>query len=362
MVVPGMKLGKRIYNEEGLTLLGERVELTKQLIDRLAGHGIDFIYIDDPRTNDIEITQLLDDEVRVRAISEIKGSFRKVMGDSLKRKSPAANLMDKSFRGVLSMIVDDLSSHKDAMIMLTNISIMDDYLFQHSLNVCIYTTMLGISYGYSRDELMTIALGALLHDIGKTQIPSALLKKKEKLTDEEYELIKRHTEYGFRLLKDEPNVPLLAAHCALQHHERLDGSGYPRGLKGLDIHEYARWIGIADSYDAMTTHRVYRNAMLPHQAMEILYAGAETMYEKKKIELFRDKVAIYPVGVSVRLSTGQSGVVVRLDSKMPQRPVVRVLNDHDGVELSRPYEIDLTQQLNLIITEVNEMPAISKML
>jgi HD-GYP domain-containing protein (c-di-GMP phosphodiesterase class II) len=349
-----MKLGKKIYNEEGLVLLGEHIELTQNLINRLGNHGIDFIYIADSRTDDIVIEDVLSDGTRIRAISEIRTTFRKLMDNSMKRKSTGFVELGKPFRDVMNLIIDDLSGHKDAMIMLTNMSVMDDYLFQHSLNVCIYSTMLGMAHGYTRDELMTLGLGSLLHDIGKTQIPLELLRKNAKLTDDEFSAIKKHAEYGFMLLKDEPNIPLLAAHCAFQHHERLNGSGYPRGIEGKDIHDYARWIGLVDSYDAMTTHRVYRKAMLPHQAMEIIFAGTETLYEKSKIELFRDKIAIYPIGLAVTLNTGESGVVVGLNKLVPQRPIVRLLTNENGEEISAPMDVDLSKKLSLMITGVNE--------
>jgi HD-GYP domain-containing protein (c-di-GMP phosphodiesterase class II) len=353
MVRPGMKLGKKIYSEESLTLLAVGVELTQMLIQRLGKHGIDFIYIADPRTDDIVIPELLSEETRLKAITEIRASFRKVMDNSVKRKSAGYLHLGKVFGDVMTMIIDDLSSHKDAMIMLTNMSVMDDYLFQHSLNVCIYSTMLGMAHGYNREELMTLGLGSLLHDIGKTQIPYDLLRKNAKLTEDEFSCMKKHTEYGFQLLKDEPNIPLISAHCAFQHHERMNGSGYPRGIGGTEIHDYARWIGLADSYDAMTTHRVYRKAMLPHQAMEIIYTGTETLYEKNKIEVFRDKIAIYPLGVTVTLSTGEVGTVVGLNAIVPQRPIVRIFHCPDGQEVAVPYDVDLSKQLSLMITAVN---------
>ncbi|CAG7631279.1 HD-GYP domain-containing protein [Paenibacillus allorhizosphaerae] len=356
MVRPGMRLAKKIYNEDGLTLLSEHVELSQSLINRLGCHGIDFVYIDDPRTRDIVVTDPISDETRVRAISDIRGSFRKIMEDQTKRRSVGSVKVGKVFGDMMKMILDDLGGNKDAMIMLSNISLMDTYLFQHSLNVCIYASMLGMAYGYSRDELLALGLGALLHDVGKTQIPLELLKKKDQLTEEEFVRIKKHADFGFQFLKDEPNIPLLSAHCALQHHERIDGSGYPRGLKGNEIHDYAQWIGLVDSYDAMTTHRVYRKAMLPHQAMDILYSGSGTLYEQSKIRLFRDRVAIYPVGVTVKLNTGETGVVVDLNSNAPQRPVVRILQDADGRELSNPTdEIDLSKHLSVMITGVNEL-------
>ncbi|MCS7463644.1 HD-GYP domain-containing protein [Paenibacillus doosanensis] len=354
MVRPGMRLGRKIYNEEGLTLLGERVELSQNLIRRLGEHGIDYVYIDDPRTSDVIIEDMITEETRMRATSEIRSTFRTIMEDSVKRKANGGLQLGKAFGSVMKLIIDDLSGHKDAMIMLTDISVMDDYLFQHSLNVCIYSTMLGMAHGYNRDELMTLGLGALLHDIGKTQIPLDLLRKSGKLTDDEFSCIKKHAEYGFRILKDEPNIPLIAAHCAFQHHERLNGSGYPRGIEGRDIHDYARWIGLVDSYDAMTTHRVYRKAMLPHQAMEILYTGVDTLYEKSKIELFRDKIAIYPIGVTVTLSTGEAGTVVGLNKLFPHRPIVRILKDEEGQELQAPFDLDLSQKLSVMIAGVND--------
>ncbi|WP_311764883.1 HD-GYP domain-containing protein [Paenibacillus agricola] len=348
-----MKLGRKIYSEEGLVLLAEGVELTQALINRLGKYGVDFIYVADPRTEDIEIPQLLSEETRYKAISEIRNSFRKMMDRSIKNKTAGFIEIGKKFGEIMNLIINDLSSHKDAMIMLTNISVMDDYLYQHSLNVCIYSTVLGMAHGYNRNELMTLGLGSLLHDIGKTQIPYELLRKNAQLTDDEYTCMKKHTEYGFKLLKDEPNIPLLSAHCAFQHHERLNGSGYPRGIHGEDIHEYAKWIGLVDSYDAMTTHRVYRKAMLPHQAMEIIYAGTGSLFEKKKIELFRDKIAIYPLGINVTLSTGEVGTVVSLNPIFPQRPIIRVLQSAEGKQLSAPTDVDLSSKLSVMITAVN---------
>lgn len=347
-----MKLGKNIYNEDGRVLLGAGVELTSDLIRRLSDHGVSFIYVFDKRTEDVVVPDIITEETRMRAMQQIRQTFRTLMDQSGRRK--AVGSLGKEMRGVLSMIVDDLSRHQDAMLMLMNLSVNDHYLFQHSMNVCIYACMLGISCGYGRDELMTLGLGGLLHDVGKTQIPAAILGKKGKLTPEEFEVMKRHTEIGFQMLKDEANIPLLTAHCALQHHERLDGSGYPRGIRGDEIHDFAQWISLVDSYDAMTTHRLYRPAMLPHQAMEILFTGAGTLYDMEKIAVFRDKVAIYPLGITVRLHTGEVGVVVDINTSSPHRPIVRILKDENGVEVE-PYEVDLSKHLSVMITAINEV-------
>jgi HD-GYP domain-containing protein (c-di-GMP phosphodiesterase class II) len=349
-----MKLAKKINSEEGLVLLAQGVELTSKLIVRLSQCGISYVYIEDHRTADIEIVEVIHEETRTRALAEIRTTFKGMMDSPNKKNGAPYPYVGKQFRNVMKMVIDDLSGHKDAMIMLMNMETVDHYLFQHSLNVCIYTTLLGMAYGYKEEELMALGLGALLHDIGKTQISTQVLLKPDSLSQQEFTEIKSHAERGFRLLKDEPNIPLLTAHCAYQHHERLDGSGYPRGLQGDEIHEYAKWIGVVDSYDAMTTTRVYRGAMLPHQAMEALYAGTGTLYEQRMVQLFRDKVAIYPIGIAVTLNTGERGIVMDINAAYPDRPIVRILYNEAGEELKIPFEIDLSKSLTTMVKRVNE--------
>ncbi|MCS7464637.1 HD-GYP domain-containing protein [Paenibacillus doosanensis] len=352
--VPGMKLGKCIFNEEGIILLKEHAQLSQTLINRLQQLGIDFLYIEDEATADVVIEEPISAETRIKALSEIRNHFKMVVESSGKAKFSKSQFMGKAFGNVMKMIMDDLDSRESPLIMLLNMNVLNNYLYQHSLNVCIYATMLGMAYGYGRDELATIGLGGLLHDIGKTKINPDIIKKAGPLSAEEKAEVQKHAEFGFKLLKDEPNIPLLAAHCAFQHHERLDGSGYPRGIKDNEIHEYAKWIAIVDSYDSMTTHRPHRLAMLPHQAMEVLFAGVGTLYEHKKVALFRDNVAIYPLGLTVTLSTGEKGVVVRINPAVPQRPTVRVLEEADGRKLTQLYEIDLSEKLTVFVSKVDE--------
>ncbi len=354
MCQAGMRLGKKIYSDEGLVLLNEDVELTDKLITKLKRYGIDYIYTKDPRTDDIEIKDLISDETRIFAVKEIRTSFRRLMDDP-ERKTTNQHHLGKQFRNLMTIIIEDMSKNDDAMIMLNQMHQTDHYLYQHSLNVCVYSTMLGIASGYSEDQLMVFGLGALLHDIGKVKVPIEILNKPSKLTDEEYNLVKRHAQWGYQILKEEPNIPLITAHCAFQHHERWDGSGYPRGIKGEDIHDYARWIGLVDSYDAMTSHRCYRSTLLPHQAMEMLFIGSGSLYEQDKIALFRDKVAIYPLGITVGLSTGETGVVVDINTSTPSRPIVRILQDESGQDVSSPYEIDLSKHLSVMISSVNQL-------
>ncbi|WP_242457517.1 HD-GYP domain-containing protein [Insulibacter thermoxylanivorax] len=349
-----MRLARNIYNDEGLVLLGEHVELTETMIRRLEQLGIHRIYIEDPRAEDIVIRENISEEMRREALRTIRENFQNYMNEAKQGRMFCNPHLGKDFRRVLDMIIDELKEHKQAMIMLNTIHVSDHYLFQHSLNVCIYAIMLGTALGYTYDQLRVLGLGAMLHDIGKTLVPQEILLKRDKLTKEEMSIIRRHPEDGFRMLKDNPNISLIAAHCALQHHERLDGSGYPRGIKGDEIHEYAKLLGIVDTFDAMTTHRVYKPAALPHEAVEVLYAGAGRLYDAHMIQLFRDRVAIYPPGTTVELNTGEIGIVVDINASLPHRPVVRIITDENGKELKEPYEIDMSKKLNIVIIKVNE--------
>ncbi|KOP66989.1 histidine kinase [Bacillus sp. FJAT-18019] len=347
---PGMVLGKKIYSSEGLILLAEGVELTAGLIRRLGTLEIGYVYIEDRMTDDIIVPELLTEETQQQALRSLRTSFKNLENQPALKGS--FHHLGKTFSGMMESIMDEISEHDECMVLLTEMNTNDYNLYRHSLNVCIYTTVLGVAHGYSRDELKVLGLGALLHDIGKTRISQKLLQHPGRLNDEEFREVQKHTEIGFAILKDEPNIPLLSAHCALSHHERLDGSGYPRALKGPDIHEYAKWIAITDSYDAMTTQRVYKPALLPHEAVEVMYAGSGKLFEQSFLATFRDRVAIYPPGITVKLHTGESGVVSKIHANVPHRPVVRVLTDAEGVPLPAPHELDLSQTLTTMITGI----------
>ncbi|WP_373230348.1 HD-GYP domain-containing protein [Cohnella sp.] len=352
-----MRLGKAVLSESGQVMLGYHVELTQFMIKKLTRMGIDYLYIEDAETEDIPIEESIREETRTQLRMTLSRVFTKFSATtSFGNSDQMSDITRMLFKGIMK-VIEDLSDDNRNLVSLTTMNIvpatsLEQYFCQNAINVCIYSTKLAMLQGYSRNELIELGLGALLHDIGNIQIPSKLLLSSSKLTQNEYAEIKKHTEIGFRMLKDNTGLPLLAATCALQHHERIDGSGYPYNLKDKQIHDYARWIGMLDSYDAMTHPRAYRNSIAPHHALEILYANAGSLYDIKKVTLFRNKVAIYPVGLSVKLSTRERGVVCRQNLAIPSRPVVRVLQNEQGEKLKAPYEIDLSTALDVIIDNI----------
>lgn len=347
---PGDMLARSIYMDNGTTLVGEGVVLTQRMLVRLSRMNVTKLYIRDDRTSDIIVEDLISEETQREALAAINDTFRTLQEDPQKWQQNFVNQrFGRHFREVMGNVIDELKRSRSAMNLLGTTCATDHYIFAHSFNVTLYTIALAMKAGYGEKELLEIGVGAMLHDVGKMMIPLEVLNKPGKLSEEEYELVKKHAEYGFEILRRQDDIPLLAAHCAFQHHERFDGSGYPRNLKGDEIHPYARIMAVCDVFDALTTHRTYRKPMLPHQAMEILFAGADQLYVKEVVESMRDTIALYPLGLTVTLNTGEKGVVVDYNKGMPSRPVIRVLCDEAGQQVSSPYEIDLSKRLNLMI-------------
>ncbi|GBF10242.1 HD-GYP domain-containing protein [Tepidibacillus sp. HK-1] len=346
---PGVKLAKPILNDIGGVLIAKDVELTQSMIERLLQLGVDSLYIYDARTDDIEVKDVLSDKTRELALKSIKDTFQDMFKEKLVHRPLTKGNLTLVFKPVLDHMLDDMKANQQAMLMLSSIYIKDLYLYTHSLQVAIYSISMGMAKGYNQQQLSELGLGAMLHDIGKTKVPISVLEKKEPLTEEEFALIRSHTEYGFDLLRKEPGIPLLSAHCAYQHHERINGGGYPRGLSGDDIHEYARIVAIADVYDALVSKRAYKNTILPHEALEFLYSKAGVDFDRDLLELFRKTIAIYPIGTNIILNSGELGIVVDINSKYPDRPIIRVLEDKNQGIVDSPYEIDLSKESSKVI-------------
>lgn len=342
-------LAKPIFNENGDILLNSGVPLSRKMIDRLKGKGVSYVYIEDPLTKDVNCESVITERVRMQSVKTIKEKFTEIATNQSLRKSILIDDFSKSFSTIVRTILDNIRENDDAISLLSHVYLYDSYIFHHSLNVTIYAIALGEKIHLSDKQLEQLGLGAILHDIGKMAIPIEVLNKKDPLTAEEFKLIQEHATIGFDILRKSHTIPLLAAHCAYQHHERLDGSGYPRGLKGDEIHLYAQIIGIADVFDAVTSHRVYRKAKLPHEGLELLYSGADTLFDKDLVQAFSRAVAIYPVGMEVVLSNRCKGVVIKQNGEMTTRPVVRVFEEN-GRNVT-PYEIDLLKKLDVTIVE-----------
>lgn len=349
---PGIKVGKTIYHENGIILLAKGTELTDHLIRRLKEFNIYTIYIEDEISEGIEIVESIPEELRIEAINVITDGLNALA--ELGSNAPNIQRITKSDRAIRSMqkifkdIKNTLSENEKALNLLASTKVYENHVYNHSLNVAIYACQLAIENGLPIKNIEEIGLGAMLHDLGKLYISKDILNKPGKLTDEEYEEIKKHCQLGFDVLKKIHEIPLSVAHCAFQHHERIDGKGYPRGLKDAEIHKYAKILSVADVFDALTSQRSYRKPMLPHKALEVLYSGSGTQFESKQVQLFRDCIVIYPQGLTVKLNDGRTGIVSKYHVQAVGRPVIRIFKDENDQEV-KPYEIDLSSPEHLMI-------------
>ncbi|RXZ84064.1 HD-GYP domain-containing protein [Paenibacillaceae bacterium] len=350
-VKAGDKLARPILRENGHVLLGQGIELNDRFIDRLQGMGVDFVYVEERDTEDIVPEETIRDETRQKAINSIYTTMTTIMDFSGTRGRAVVPELGRTFRKVFGDILQDLIGRKDTLVNLTNIHIKDAYLFQHSVNVAILAGIMGVAKGYNRNQLEELGVGALLFDIGMTQVPEQLLNKTSPYSKQEKEIVERHTVDGFNILRAQHDMSLLSAHCALQHHERYNGSGYPRGLQKNEIHEYAQIVALADVYDAFTSPRHHRQRHSPSEAIEYLFAAGNSFFDLELIRLFCRHVSIYPVATSLLLSTGQVGVVSSNNPLAVHRPTVRIIKEADGTVPRSPYELDLKDQLSIMIVK-----------
>jgi HD-GYP domain-containing protein (c-di-GMP phosphodiesterase class II) len=348
---PGDKLARPVLQENGSVLLGAGVELNDRFIERLKMLGVDALFIDDPMTADLEPTTAIRDETRKQAAEAVYKTMGSLMNQPAIKGRAIAPEMGRTFRSVFGQILQDLITREDVLVNLTSIQVADGYLFQHSVNVAVLAGIMGLAKGYNRNQLEDLGIGALLFDIGMTKLPKELLTKTSPLTVDERIAMEKHTEEGFNILRQQHDISLLSAHCALQHHERYDGSGYPRGLKAGEIHEYAQIVAIADVYDALTSPRPHRMRYTPTEAIEFLFAAGNTFFDLELIKLFCRHISIYPVATTVLLSSGQIAVVTENNSLAVHRPTVRILREADGSTPQTPYEIELKDNHSLMIVK-----------
>jgi putative nucleotidyltransferase with HDIG domain len=342
---PGMTVAQNVYSADGQLLLCAGVVLTAAYIRRLNQLEIASIYIKIANFPEVEAPEILREQTRVQTIKNIQKIFQNIQ---------ITNKLDiAAIQPTIQTIVAEIIQNRNTMIHLTDIRLYDDYTFAHSVNVCALATMIAVTLDYSPNRLEELALGALLHDIGKTLIPLDVLNKPGKLTDEEFEIMRSHSEAGFELLRKScAEMSVVPMHVAYQHQEKFDGNGYPRGLREHEIHEYARIVAIADVYDALTSDRPYRKAMLPHQAYEILLASSGTHFDGDILKSFLNHIAVYPVGCTVQLNTGEFGVVVHVPQGLPFKPVVSLIADRDKQRLEPGTVLDLVQCPTTFICKV----------
>ena len=257
-----------------------------------------------------------------------------------KRPDPAAaqSMVDGLAQAVLQ--------NRSALVALTALKDYDNYTFTHMVNVSILTMAQARALGIDGPLLREFGLAALMHDIGKVKTPSEILNKPDKLTDEEFAIMKRHTVDGAEILRGTPDIPPLAPVVAFEHHLRIDGTGYPEKVSRPTLNLATMLCGIADVYDAMRSQRKYQQAFPSERILSVLQRNDGSQFDKHLVRRFVQLLGIYPVGNLVKLDTEQVAIVLQIHAPDPYRPKVRVLFGGDGHRLEVPRDVNLWETAN----------------
>lgn len=265
----------------------------------------------------------------IEAIKQIHSRTREYIGRVLNDVRLGRSINVHGARELVNDMVDAIVLDDNALAWFAQLKRRDEYTSLHSINVCIISLLFGRHLGYSVAQLREIGHGALLHDLGKMRVPLGLLNKPHGLEGAELEELKRHPQYGYELLKEAGGMSVEALEVVYAHHERMDGSGYPRRLKGKEISDFAMLVSVVDVYDAITSDRVYHTGISPHEALNQMYEWAPTSFPKEILEEFIKCLGIYPIGSIVELNTGDVGVVMTVNRTHRLRPVVTLVLDPD---------------------------------
>lgn len=332
----GMIVAQSVYNNHGGSYLVKGNPLSTSYIEKLSKIGIPTVNVTspDPNFKILPPDDIVQEHTRINAIQKVYDTFTAV--------EASGRLDTRSLQNISEQIIFDVIDRRENLVQLTDIRLHDTYTFAHSVNVAILSAMLGLLCHYSKKDLIVLTLGALLHDLGKIDVAADILTKTTRLRPDEFEIIKQHPLAGakrIQLMSARLPSPDILATIAAQHHEHIDGSGYPHGLKGSKIHKFSKLVAIADVYDALTSERPYKKAYMPHIAYNIMVNLDRGQFDPHLLSLFFNNVAIYPVGTILKTIYGY-GIVKETVFGRSETPTIVVFADLNG-KLKEPRLIDL---------------------
>lgn len=303
-----MVLAVPLIDSRNRILLTAGKQLSDHVIRRLHVMGVEGVYIDDELSKDIIITSAIGPELQRKVIQQL-------------RKKNIDHIVDSARN-----IVDEIMENSDYLNNMLLVKDFDDYTYQHSMNVGILSSVLGVAVGFSKEDMVNLTAAALLHDIGKIESPLEVLNKKGKLTEKEMEFMKHHPTSGYKILRQNENILSVVRVAVYEHHENVDGTGYPRGIEGSKIHRFAKIIHIADVYDAMISKRPYKAPIHPEDAMAFIMSNSGSMFDPFFADFFLRCVPVYPKGATVYLSNGEKAIVTKNYPEHALRPDIRLFN------------------------------------
>lgn len=352
----GMVLGETLYDPTGNVLLSKGIELRHSYIEKIALLNLETILVSDvskyifeePTLSPVDpvLSMVNRDMIVAETRSDATDLVRQFM-DGLGGSTGTPNI-DKILL-IVNQIIDEILKNDEIAFNLGDLKSVDDYTFEHSVNVCVLSLLSGIALGLKKASLVELGIGAILHDIGKILIPQEVLNKPGLLNDEEFDTVKRHARLGYEVLIRIKGVSQASCAVALYHHERFDGNGYPTAIEQETIPLYSRIVAIADVFDALTSDRVYSRKISPYKAMEYVISMVGAHFDTEIVKKFTRQLGFFYKGLHLELNTGETAIVIVTQNA---RPIVRVIRDSQGMELSAHYEIDMLKNPTIHVKNV----------
>jgi len=343
-------------------------------IRRILAAGIREVYIDTRRGMDIadaptieEVRAEIDQQIEeiaqaaplviapptlaeeVKRARQLHSDANKLVGDIMHDIRLGRQIEVEQCDPLIEGILDSIFRVPGVLLPLVQVKTCDEYTFQHSVSVAALSVAFGRALELPRAVIKELALGGLLHDVGKALVPPAILNKPGKLTDAEFAVMKGHVVHSAELLKRTASISEIAFSAAAQHHERFDGSGYPHGLKGDAISLYGQMMAIVDVYDAITSLRVYRTGMPPTEALRKMFEWSKFHFNPRLVQAFIKGIGIYPAGSLVRMESGRMGIVREVVPAKLLQPVVKIFYHAERRCYLDPETIDLSAAQDKIV-------------
>jgi HD-GYP domain-containing protein (c-di-GMP phosphodiesterase class II) len=369
---PGMRFDKPVYIDSNNIFIGANITIKEDDIKKLMRWGVSDLETAGAMVSTKEEiksytarseTQTISDSKRIiseynnllkkrKNLIEVHKRACKAVGDIYSAIKNGENFLTDDLELALGDIIDLIKENNNIFLFLYGLDEGKNYLMYHSVNVTFYALLIGIGLKYSPVKLRELGLGTMLIDAGMAKIPVYITHKQSALTEQEFNLIKTHPLHGYKCLRDLGKVKESIALISLQHQEQFDGSGYPRGLKGATISEYARIATIADSYEAQIVNRSYKKKQLFYHAMKQLIAQGSNKFDPVILRVFISKMSVYPIGSIVELNDNSIGIVIGSAQDKPLRPIIKLVYDGSRKKIEDTMILSLPEEPAFFIVKV----------
>lgn len=318
--------------------------LTKIIIERFYNHGVTHVPVDvseafwktialeekpQEEYHVDEIKPIINKKLREEALDGIRRMFDAVKNGT--ENMTTAYQVVKEVNTIVDQLVDTLEKESNSLVHITDLKSYDEYTYHHSLSVAVLSIAIAQSLGLSGEQLRSIGRCGMLHDIGKILLPVDIINKPRRLNNTEFYIVKQHSKKGYDYLRKGKIEDETIRQGILCHHEKIDGTGYPNGLRGKELPLFARIVTVADVYDAVTSYRPYRKPMSPAEAIEIIMSEVGCAFDYEVVIAFISKLELYPINSRVELSNKRRGIVI--DNTYPMRPLLKMTDNGETVNL-----------------------------